>query len=1740
MNSENDNGSGGDDVAMHNAAGDQAQGSDSSLLKSVKVFLSGGRDDDAADSGTVSMASIAATNMRLADFASTVSPLLDFLKISSDEIKMNSSTTNEDDWFSSSDVAKLVLPPAVKQIVYIATLSKKEQGTNSRATTSASIDLQLPLWKAAFLSIQCIRDQESDTKTSRYIIDGPAESAVIESTLTSGALNKMIPYAIKMIFSLLGSTGNDRGQENENSRNTPQGLAQAISEALVAMLSYFHPNNAFDSLCRTLQTIVQLANDVPKTKFNRDIIAHLYMGFLEAVQTAMETQLNQIGAVTASSSSAKAIFTTITSESMLTALSMIHCQAIEHPCTESESLVQLLRDILLHGLFHPETHVEGFRECDTEKRSNVDTSPKQKKRRKKKKNPAQQEETEDNEKRSLCYQQTLFSSLTDIISRYRSEIKSVLKLVPLLFDCFIQQSFQWQANQLHPSARSMETKNAAKKKRTLSEHASAGLEGEHSRATKLQFHYWTCLMQPVISIVFPETDTSNDNECCRPEALRTLQKTLVSISAHDIYLPVYDETEKHSESNRKATLRHLSESLLHSTLNILLKLQDNGLENPHEKHEPLVEALGVLRSLMELNYELFHTKLEQIIHVAALSFAFMKDTASCQTHVFAHGVAEARKLMVCVIVTYGKLRRVDYLVSKLLLQNPAKGDDDPSDHEEKIVNEDTWIHSSLCRTLKDKEVSDSVAQNVCRCPQGQVDILWKICSGFLSSVQHMEGPAYASQKISLGVTMLALLAQSVKVDGHTADKIMKLCVETTDTTVDKLVGNEPQLVLASGGSPHRDESVVNISGYAVQSSGTSLDHGLQLWGAIVDLHTRCSFWSSTFDSGGTTKELDLVDTPQSKGIYLLLEKVIQLTCDEKKWREQQKQNKEETTPSKNELSLSKVLTAFSTLAFHRMQQLHAVFFRERQIEYVNDDTDSPVASKSQLSEEMGLLVEFVFALSRRSDLIFGEQCTERSHSVSILLAQTVALWSPYAEQEQVDHFLRWILKSVARQPTTKNDSEETRRTNEAFLTAQSLLCDVTFLETDIVRNNLPSLAMKLALGAVRNALFCKEPKSLKKDTLIVQNFVVDGQDVLDVSIDSTADFSHTSLFNVDGSVRQVFASQLQHSVDTDIVSTENQEAGLRFATRLLKLIQTLVAREAMVVTVFPMRILLQLHEIISAFVVCTRRDMGTMTVEIVLTVVCRNLIAACLDQHSTLSEVDSQFIEIGVQNSCTKSWFISPPLLKASASLLGACIARGLENALRRDGKSEGIVEAFDWLTSALRSRNKEKNQLWNVGDKEKIQMASPSLRILSLLCQTGRKDMMLVFDAHIETKSALVKMLEAVIVIGRGDEAQSDPGLLFVWTDIMFLTNAIDISGATIGEFFCHAKVQSIISESPRNDAFFAFLAASCSHPRRKVVECIEALQIVFHFLEGAYNTNDVAESLVIDAAICSIITTSPAQELQVFLTAKLKEVQSPPKAQLSQVAALVHTLHLSLTTASRALKSALHIFTEPVFYLALDVLRRPQTLEKKSIALGTRMATTSVGFLIDIVAKKELSKVNGRKIAIVLSRVATLFVTGSGSSSSRGGTKHIMAASLFCKVCSLMSVIVKQYPAKVGDSRISFFAVMQLIFKDVMETLNQSHAGFSEKAMEFGRLCELFPQHKDTLGRDIVGLLLEFSRSLEKGLSSNAFKYLLPGVYSLLDSCSQFEFALLNSWMDTESKVLFRSVFTVYKNSHQYKGQF
>mmetsp|Transcript_27307 Transcript_27307/g.49617 ORF Transcript_27307/g.49617 Transcript_27307/m.49617 type:complete len:169 (-) Transcript_27307:195-701(-) len=143
----------------------------------------------------------------------------------------------------------------------------------------------------------------------------------------------------------------------------------------------------------------------------------------------------------------------------------------------------------------------------------------------------------------------------------------------------------------------------------------------------------------------------------------------------------------------------------------------------------------------------------------------------------------------------------------------------------------------------------------------------------------------------------------------------------------------------------------------------------------------------------------------------------------------------------------------------------------------------------------------------------------------------------------------------------------------------------------------------------------------------------------------------------------------------------------------------------------------------------------------------------------------------------------------------------------------------------------------------------------------------------------------------------------------------------------------------------------------------------------------------------------------------------------------------------------------------------------------------------------------------------------------------------AIFNSCCAVVASLIAHYPKQLYGCPSPLFSLLLALLTHLLHA--NPKKGISQKALEFVKICELLIPHKDIFKKHVVGLILCYIQSLNKGMNPTTKSRLMPSIYALLDMCSSFETRQINAMIDVPSKIVFAPVFQSYQKFYQYHGQ-
>lgn len=646
--------------------------------------------------------------------------------------ELSTSKTN----ITKAHVASLLLPWAVEYLVAI-----------SKGKTIKSVPLSL-LWKCFALSLEilligkaydydqtcnevliniiCQMSEKKPSSTNRRTksIQG---NDFLNSILPQGILNKLIPFAVQSSQRLMEKDRKDKTEDIH--------FFAASSYCILVMSSLFRPT--MDYLCNSLIPLIDelISDSGSDNDFNSG--RSLNQAIIIFVTLKQFDTLQQIGRAM----NPKKNFILLSSIQMLTSLSNLsqislkidNFQSLRQlvpNCKDENNLnLEVVKNILWHGLFDPEYHMEGFHNMCPEIPSINNMSNEQEIR----------VVSKSTMNKHTCYQQKLIETIGVLFSSKCNiqQYDKHMHLVPLLINGLIFQAEIYQKKR--------------KESDTVRKHSSAQID----KLARTQFRLWCVIANPLFLLL---NDSHREQEnLFESTLLFSIRHSLVFLSKSNSYLPSYDDPND----------EHLN--YLTNIGEMIITYMGNSNHNIPD------EAYVSLQLLFGLNHHIFHRKLPRILLAITKGRLFDDNVL----------IEETSQLLSSICATYQKLRQMSHFLLSILgcfdMGILESNDNfDAFEDNRKCIN--YYAFSCLFHHRRFKRSFVSAIHSL---PSAQLQTSWNLFDTFFSSIQRHRG-----QDIDTVADVFVAFLNAVNVTPFNSDIVRTLCESSLKSFVRSLIGIE--------------------------------------------------------------------------------------------------------------------------------------------------------------------------------------------------------------------------------------------------------------------------------------------------------------------------------------------------------------------------------------------------------------------------------------------------------------------------------------------------------------------------------------------------------------------------------------------------------------------------------------------------------------------------------------------------------------------------------------------------------------------------------------------------------------------------------------------------------------------------------------------------------------------------------------------------------------------------------------
>lgn len=1143
--------------------------------------------------------------------------------------------------------------------------------------------------------------------------------------------------------------------------------------------------------------------------------------------------------------------------------------------------------------------------------------------------------------------------------------------------------------------------------------------------------------------------------------------------------PVLNTVELWKDSNSLQTSEHLAflESIIQST-DLLIKhaIYLPSFEDPGNLHLNYLKAIGevvlsvaeyqisfdieislhllIAQRLFSLSHHVYHEKLSRLIAGAA-----SKSNYDRQQMV-------SMELLCNICSTYQKLRQLEYFVQGMLSY---------------AENSETFDYSSYT-FIREESFVKSFNIAIQSSPIGQTQEVWKLVNQHVLDAKSTGNGA----TVVYAVEIFVIILKAIKVGSFSSGAVKELCEQTMSSSVTNLLGleNDENASFSKGGFDLTCEMAIS---------------GLNLWGWIVYVHTKCCFWLNEMPHEKSDQNND--NMCGYKLIPTLMATIDSVVIN----------------PEKSGRSLE----AIQLLTSHLLQELHSSIFLQLQIEGLSKTDDNGNERSTNMVKEAKALSKFLVHAA----------CSQSAGWK--VLCENLETWIPYAEEEQIDSFVTWFLSMQAIEVATQEKESiivpiskkeiSIRRYSEEKAAVIALLCDASFFETPRIFQRIAPVG----LSCVSKLLYDKDPevdrgtveiveilnlnKSLSSEKMSFQN-ITDATFMLKAlgSVISALDrFEHTDVLF--GNILRFHRDVIRH---LQSCSRSEYEQGIKMmlicndilAATLMKDCTKsgfLIDKETSMVPNL-------LHYISAttkdAIDLCNKFNHSILQDSIIsagsklfksAVIFSINSVSDC-DEHSNALAIAFQDLVGGIYEHQ-----FSIQLMKPSLQLLVNVAEENDDNYL-----SELIHRITRSLLSSLKVECLE--------------------YIESVLCATslpggGKLSSYLYFTAD---------LFSTDLSLAAADDTTIEPS-----------QSKDDVLDAIMKRVVSLLKCRSINVDQATYSSILYFFGSLASKVGASFTTCLDSkLEMQEIMILHHQHCNGRTEP-IIDCTYAKILSETNTEEVSSLTSHLLSPLQNrdqgDPSSKLLAIIHCFHTMvHVVKGQEQREILSSVAKILLPVAYGLVYPFDPQLYVSYEDWSIQTRSVQA---FIFTMVGKNDIATLKGNDVANILATVTSTFYPFAAETQDEDPS-HAKSTRLdknvYVSSCSIVTSLLKHYSKQLYGCVPSLTCTMRSLLKHIMAS-GREEPGVKKMIQEFQKVCEQLPEHKDVFKKHMMHLVLYYIDGLQNVMDPWIKNELEQSVFFLLDTLSEFETKQMNTLMNPTSKALFQSVFKNYKKS-EYKGQY
>ena len=1165
---------------------------------------------------------------------------------------------------------------------------------------------------------------------------------------------------------------------------------------------------------------------------------------------------------------------------------------------------------------------------------------------------------------------------------------------------------------------------------------------------KIHFRFFATLIYPLVNAIKDKAGDTSKIPSKKLTMLKSILQCSDYLQKYDVYLPSFvDPGNQHLNF-----LTAIGEVVLCSA-----ERQTNAADTSIH--------ISVVQSIFNLTHLTFHDKLSRVIMCAT------SQSGSCFRE------SPFMKLLGALCNTYKKLRQMDHLVKEIL------------------TYADTYEQfDTLPRDfIRDAVFCQSLSLAIKGSPIGLTETVWdSVNQHIMDSVNDANPNAI---RIGYSVEIFVIILKAVRVGSFSSKAIKEMCERTMASSVSKLLFVQ-----------RKNDSSTDIDRFDLTND--IVISGLNLWGWIVHVHTKCCFWLNEMPHEKNGADDDAMCG--SKLVPVLMVSINSLVSDAD--------------------GTGESLEALQLLACHLLQQMHSSIYQQEQIEALSASDQNENVTSTDMIKDAKILVKFVVHAASSEGTGWK------------ILCENLVNWIPYAEEGHIDLFLRWFFITLACGNVDQlNDADsmiiiplldkkiQIWQYSEERAAAIALQYDASFFETPGLFHRVAPVASDCVQSLLygENSGISSDPKGITSilktatsespsESVITLCHVKEGISVLaalELLISTFDHFEDTCL---------IFEKVLSFHVDTikflSSCPSSQHEAGIDLLCAHRKLLSKILMKES-------------------------PNGSGAQS--------------PYIDKHKSLSVFPDILKHIigstyGILNNCKiTDESMQHKMVTSGSEICYAAAMFSINSLSTSNVHVKALVPTFREAFNGTYQHDFV------------IKMIRPSLQLLMHTSELKTASSFANIVHPIAHALVLSEMPYCVNHIGKklADCARSEKvdanatvsDALYFISDLLSMnhllggekaTNDTQNSGLAVENLFNQVtqilNSKEIILDTSTYEAalyFFGSIVGNDILPSASDLKMKLTVQdiAIRHFQEKYGRTHPI-----IDSVYAKILNDTRPEDLSI-IAANLLSISpdSTGSTSMSRTLASIHFFHTMIhvikgqkqrETLSSVAKQFLPMISD-VIYPFRQQANTPY--EEWSIQIRTAQALT-----LTLIEKNDLISLKGHNVSSILATTTAVFHRqanehdGDALASTMDTDRNVYASS-----CAIASTLLKYYPKQLYGCAPSFTSALRCLLDHVMKC-NKQDTDVTMKIQEFKKICELLPEHKEIFKKHIMHVVLYYVDGIDK-MDPWIKTHLEPSVFFLLDTLSEFETKQMNTLMNATGKALFQSVFKNFRKS-QYKGQF